>query len=101
MEARIKGPYKNLTEMYEATKAKERGFPDLGGTFAQMKIRDKLAEVSEKTSFGFAILTGLRNNKPLKPILDMIIDQYECAPLQVLDVLHQGTINDIKKLLNR
>lgn len=101
MEYTIKGPYKNLTEMYEARKAKENDFPDLGRTFLRMKIQDKLAEVSEKSSFGFAILTGLRNNKPMKAILDMIMDQYECAPNAVLDIVDEATINDIKKLLKK
>lgn len=80
---------------------KTKSFPDLGGVFAQMKIRDKLSAVSEKGSFGFSILVALDRKKPLKSILEMIMEQYESCPSEVLDVVDQETIDLIKSLLKK
>lgn len=78
-----------------------KSFPDLGGAFQQLRIRDKLAEVSEKPAFGFAIQLALRNNKPNKEIFSFIWDQYCDNPRAVLEVIEESTIEDIRKLLKK
>jgi hypothetical protein len=74
-------------------------FPDLGGMFQQMKVIDKLREVSPETLIGLSIHQALDNKRPLGSVLKMVIDGYTDAPLVMLDVVPQETINLIKSLL--
>jgi hypothetical protein len=100
MEYTIKGPYKTLEEMYEATKAKERGFPNLGGSFQQMKIRDRLELVSDQSILGFSIRLALNSGKSNAMIFKTIADAYHDSPDVALDVVDQETIDLIYKYLN-
>lgn len=99
MEYTIKGPYKNLEEMYEASKAKENDqFPRL--SFEAMKIRDRLKLVSDQSILGFSIRLALVNKHSNAVIFKTIADAYHDSPEVALDVVDQETIDLIHKFLN-
>jgi|SRR5580693_3291452 hypothetical protein len=99
MEYTIKGPYKNLQEMYEAQKSKEtQEFPKL--SFLGMKIRDRLELVSDQSILGFSIRLALNSGKSNAVIFKTIADAYHDSPEVALDVVDQETIDLIHKALN-
>ena len=70
--------------------------PDLGKSFAAMKIADKLRDIPPVTLYGTIIHWAL-NNKPLSAVCKLIMDQYNEDPSDVLHVVGQETIDLIKQ----
>ena len=67
-----------------------------------LAIKDQLMGISDKSSWGFSILNALiYNTHPLKDIIKMIMDQYNSAPEEVLDIIPQSTINLIKEVYGK
>jgi hypothetical protein len=73
-----------------------KSLPDLGGIFAQMKIRDGLEAIHhEKTILGLSIGMALRKKTPLGQILKTITDHYYDCPEGVIDVVGEDLMNRI------
>lgn len=63
-----------------------------------LAIRDQLLSIYHKGSWLFAIQNALVNHThPFSKVLQMIMDQYNAAPDEVLDVIPKETINKIKE----
>lgn len=75
-----------------------KNLPDLGGMFQQMKLRDKLEQVSDQSILGYTILLALQNGKPLGIILTTIMDAYHDNPNVVSDIVGVDTMKMIKEL---
>jgi len=76
-------------------------FPDIGGMFQQMKVIDKLREVSTESLMGFSIHHALDNKMPLGSILKMVMDGYADNPGIMLGIVPKDTIDLIKSILRR
>lgn len=75
-----------------------KNLPDLGGMFQQMKLRDKLGQVSDQSILGYTILLALQNGKPFGIILTTIMDAYHDNPNSVSDIVGVDTMKMIKEL---
>jgi hypothetical protein len=75
--------------------------PDLGGMFAQMKLRDKLFQVSPESLIGLSIHLALEKKEPLGSICKTILTHYEDQPSVMLDVVPQDTIDLIKRIYSK
>jgi hypothetical protein len=73
-------------------------FPDLGLSFARMKLIDKLREVVPNSMYGCMIHYALDNHKPLASLLKIILEEYETSQHEVLNVIPMETIDLIKKI---
>jgi hypothetical protein len=64
-----------------------------------LQIRDQLLAIYHPGAWWFSIENALVNHThPFKQVLQMILDQYEQAPSETLDVIPQETIDQIKAL---
>lgn len=70
-------------------------FPSLD--LRPIAIRDQLLAIYHKGSWWFSIENALVNHTyPFKQVMQMILDQYQVAPDETLDVIPQKTIDLIK-----
>jgi hypothetical protein len=76
-----------------------KNLPDLGGMFQQMKLRDKLLEISDKPLLGFHIHMSLEKGIPLGEILTQIMEYYNADPDATLRIIPYSTIDLIKEVL--
>ena len=72
--------------------------PDLGRSFAKMKLQDQLDAIDDRTILGFAISHARLNKRPLQEISETIWSQYQDSPAVVLWIVPQETIDLIKKI---
>lgn len=64
-----------------------------------LAIRDQLLAIYHKGSWWFSIENALVNHThPFKQVMQMILDQYQVAPDETLDVIPQKTIDLIKEV---
>lgn len=79
-------------------------FPDLGRTFAFMKMRFDLQDILQEsnTLWATCVQSSLADdNVPMRGICEEIIDSYQDNPKLILAILPERVINEIKQLLNR
>ena len=75
-----------------------KSFPDLGRSFAKMRLQDQLDAIPDNTFLGYSIRNARIEKRPLQEIAETILSQYNDAPGIVLDVVPQETINLIKQI---
>lgn len=73
-------------------------FPDVPAIIQAMDIRLKLESIHSQGMYATTILLALDNKKPLRSVLKMIVDGYEEAPSEILDIVDKETIQQIKAL---
>jgi hypothetical protein len=94
----FKGILDSLSGQNANSKPNNNSFPDLGRSFAKMKLQDKLDAVSERTIFGMAILSARMNKMPLQELSKEIYSQYLDNKAMVADIVGQDTIDLIKEI---
>ena len=75
-----------------------KNLPDLAGCFAQMKLRDKLEEVSDKSTLGFAVRNALYDGIPLGTIVKEVMEAYDDNPNGTMAIIGEDTMELIKEL---
>lgn len=78
-----------------------KNLPDLGGMFQQMKVRDKLMEISDQSILGYVILFSLSKGTPLWQILKTIMDAFKDNKDATLNVVGEETMGMIIQLLSK